>query len=221
MDVARLMVFALLGPDWDDSPYAQTGDRIAELAARGIRLVIEEFRTGVTKTRRDGTRGALRVDYGDPRKPEKPIAWVLKWLDSARTAGDLYGRAIVVLAAEQYASRLVVPSSQQHPPMRWSSHKDHARKALAKLAGPHLPASLKQLEKAVAKAKAEHEQATRPANRQPGASSTPVDEAPTEPHVDVVDEPIEEELAGEDLDDELGYDADPDGAVYSDADPGL
>jgi len=175
----------------------------------------------VTKTRRDGTRGALRVDYGDPRKPEKPIAWVLKWLDSARTAGDLYGRAIVVLAAEQYASRLVVPSSQQHPPMRWSSHKDHARKALAKLAGPHLPASLKQLEKAVAKAKAEHEQATRPANRQPGASSTPVDEAPTEPHVDVVDEPIEEELAGEDLDDELGYDADPDGAVYSDADPGL
>ena len=37
---ARLMVFALLGPDWDDSPYTQTGDRIAELAARGIRLVI-------------------------------------------------------------------------------------------------------------------------------------------------------------------------------------
>ena len=116
--------------------------------------MIEEFRTDVTKTRKDGTRGALRVDYGDPRKPEKPIAWVLKWLDSARTAGDLYGRAIVVLAAEQYASRLVVPSTQQHPPMRWSSHKDHARKALAKLAGPHLPASLKQLEKAVARAKA-------------------------------------------------------------------
>jgi len=27
--------------------------------------------------------------------------------------------------------------------MRWPSHKDHARKALAKLAGPHLPATLK------------------------------------------------------------------------------
>ena len=222
MDVARLMVYGLLGPDWDQSPYTQTGDRIAELAARGIRLVVEEFRTDVTKTRKDGTRGALRVDYGDPRKPEEPIVWVLKWLDSARSAGDLYGRATVVLAAEQYASRLVVPSSQQHPPMRWSSHKDHTRKALAKLAGPHLPASLKQLEKAVAKAKAEHEQATRPADREPGASSTAVDEAPTEPHVDVVDEPVEEKLASEDLDDdELGYDADPDGAVYSDPDPGL
>ena len=62
MDVARLMVFGLLGPDWDDSPYTQTGDRIAELAARGVRLLIEEFRTDVTKTRKDGSRGALRVD---------------------------------------------------------------------------------------------------------------------------------------------------------------
>ena len=218
------MVFGLLGPDWDDSPYT-TGDRIAELAARGVRLVIEEFRTDVTKTRKDGSRGALRVHYGDPRKPEKPIAWVLKWLDSARTAGDLYGRAIVVLAAEQYASRLVVPSSQQHSPMRWSSHKDHARKALAKLAGPQLPASLKQLEKAVAKAKADHEQATPPANRQPGASSTAVDEASAKPDVEVVDEPVDEELDCEDLDDgELGDVAsavEPDEAVYSDADPGL
>ena len=186
---------------------------------------MEEFRTDVTKTRKDGTRGALRVDYGDPRKPEKPIAWVLKWLHSARTAGDLYGRAIVVLAAEQYASRLVVPSSQQHSPMRWSSHKDHARKALTKLAGPHLPASLKQLEKAVAKAKADHEQATRPANRQPGARSGAVDEASAKRDGEVVDEPVEEELECEEVDEgELGDVAGavgPDGAVYSDPDPGL
>jgi ParB/RepB/Spo0J family partition protein len=233
IDVARLMVYGLLGPDWDESPYTQTGDRIAELAARGIRLVIEEFRADVTKNRKDGTRGALRIDYGDPRKPEKPIAWVLKWLDSARTAGDLYGRAIVVLAAEQYASRLVVPSSQQHPPMRWSSHKDHARKALAKLAGPHIPATLKQLEKAVAKAKADHDQATRPANRRRGANSAAVDEAFAKPDVEVVDEPAENELKGEDLDEQLDEpelgtgdgDGDaavgPNGAVYSAADPGL
>ena len=211
-----------MGADYDQSPYTQTGDRVAELAARGIRLVIEEFRTDVTKTRKDGSRGALRIDYGDPRKPEKPIAWLWKFIDGAKTAGELYGRALVVIAAEQYASRLVVPRSQQHPPMRWSSHKDHARKALAKLAGPHLPATLKQVEKAVAKAHAEHEQATRPCNRRPGASSAAVDEAPAEPDVDVVDEPTEEELESEDLDEgELGDDADPDGAVHSDADPGL
>ena len=230
--VARLMVYSALGADWDSSPYTQTGERISELAARGIRLVIEEFRADVTKTRKDGTRGTLRVDYGDPRKPEKPIAWIWKWLDSARSASDLYGRCVVVLAAEQYASRLVVPSSQQHPPMRWSSHGDRARKALAKLAGPHLPASLKQLEKAVAKANAEHEQATRPASRATHTASGNVDDnVVTDPDIEVA--PIDEEPVDEDVDDEaVEFDpgnepADvagvvgPDGAVYSDADPGL
>lgn len=62
-----------------------------------------------------------------------------------------------MIAAEQYASRLVLPSSQQQRPLSWSSHKDQAAKALAKLAGPHLPASLKQLEKAIATAKADYD----------------------------------------------------------------
>lgn len=44
--------------------------------------------------------------------------------------------------------------------MRWPSHKDHARKALAKLAGQHLPVTLKQVEKAVAKAHAEQQKTT-------------------------------------------------------------
>jgi ParB/RepB/Spo0J family partition protein len=192
MDVARLLVYSLLADDWDSSPYTQTGDRICELAARGVRLVVEEFRTDVTKTRKDGSRGALRIDYGDPRKPERPIAWVWKWLDSAKTAGDLYGRCIVVLAAEQYASRLVVPQSQQHPPLRWSSHGDRARKALAKLAGPHLPASLKQLEKAVAQAKAEHEHATQHPTR-----TAPPGNAEVEDEV-VGERPEDDELADDD-----------------------
>jgi hypothetical protein len=49
--VAKFFVFAVLGADYDRSPYTQTGDRVAELAARGVRLVIEEFRTDVTRTR--------------------------------------------------------------------------------------------------------------------------------------------------------------------------
>ena len=52
----------------------------------GIRLVVEEFRTDVTKTRKDGSRGALRIDYGDPRKPDGPIAWLWKFIDGAKTA---------------------------------------------------------------------------------------------------------------------------------------
>jgi hypothetical protein len=86
MAVAKFFVFAVLGADYDQSPYTQTGDRVAELAARGIRLVVEEFRTDVTKTRKDGSRGALRIDYGDPRKPEKPITWLWKFI-VCRAAG--------------------------------------------------------------------------------------------------------------------------------------
>jgi hypothetical protein len=70
--------------------YTQTVDRVAELAARGVWLVIEEFRIDVTETRKDGSRGALRIDYGDPRKPEKPIAWLWKFIDGAKTAGSLF-----------------------------------------------------------------------------------------------------------------------------------
>ena len=64
-----------------------------------------------------------------------------------------------MICAEQYASRLVVPQTQRSHPTRWSSHKDHAAKALKKLAGPHLPASLKELEKAIARAHLEHDAA--------------------------------------------------------------
>jgi hypothetical protein len=127
----------------------------------GIRLVIDEFRTDVTKTRKDGSKGKLRIDYGDSHQPEAPVKWMWKFVDGAKTAGELYGRALVVIAAEQYASRLVVPHSQHTHPSSWTSHKDHAAKALKKLAGPHLPGSLRQLETAVKRA---HEDTAR-ANR--------------------------------------------------------
>lgn len=60
----------------------------------------------------------------------------------------------MVIAAEQHATRLVVPSSQRMPATRWSSQKDMAGKALKKLAGPHVPASLTNLEQAVKRAHA-------------------------------------------------------------------
>jgi hypothetical protein len=152
IDVARFFVYALLGADYDKSPYTQTGERIARLAAGGIRLVVGNLRTDVTKTRKDGSRGRLRIDYGDSRDPQAAIAWLWKFVDGAKTAGELYGRALVVVAAEQYATRLVVPASQRMPAGRWSSHKDLAAKALRKLAGPHVPASLTKLEQAVKRA---------------------------------------------------------------------
>jgi hypothetical protein len=85
-------VYALLGADYDGSPYTQSGELVAELAVRGIRLLLDEFSADVTRTRKDGSRGKLRIDYGDPREPEQPIAWVWKFIDGARTASELFCR---------------------------------------------------------------------------------------------------------------------------------
>jgi hypothetical protein len=79
-------VYALLGAGHDDSPYTQAGERVARIAAGGVRLVIDELRTDVTKTRKDGTRGRLRIDYGDHRNPEAALAWLWKLL-VCRAAG--------------------------------------------------------------------------------------------------------------------------------------
>jgi len=79
----------------------------------------------------------------------------------------------VVIAAEQYATRLVVPASQRMPATRWSSHKDLAAKALRKLAGPHVPASLIKLEQAVKRAHIAYEKAERAQReQQPAATET-------------------------------------------------
>lgn len=157
MDVARLFVYGLLGRDPGRGNFYSVETNVSAIALRGIRLVIGEFREDVTKTRKDGSKGALRIVYGDGRTFENQTHWLWEYLDGARTAGELYGRALVVIAAERYASRLVVPSSQQREALSWPSHKDMAIRALEKLAKPHLAPTLKALQKAVAKAEREYE----------------------------------------------------------------
>jgi hypothetical protein len=96
----------------------------------------------------------------------------------------------MVIAAEQHATRLVVPSSQRMPATRWSSHKDIAAKALKKLAGPHIPASLTKLEHAVKRAHAAYDMAETAAREQQRAAR----EA-TEPRTD--------DGVGDELDEDL------------------
>jgi hypothetical protein len=79
-------VYALLGADYDKSPYTQTGERIARLAAGGIRLVVGDLRADATKSRKDGSRGRMRIDYGDHRDPQPAIAWLWKFV-LCRAAG--------------------------------------------------------------------------------------------------------------------------------------
>jgi ParB/RepB/Spo0J family partition protein len=184
IDVARFFVYALLGADHDSSPYTQTGERIARIAAGGVRLVVEEMRADVTKTRKDGSRGWLRIDYGDYRDPQAALAWLWKFIDGAKTAGELYGRALVVIVAEQHASPLVVPSNQRMPASRWSSHKDIAAKALKKLAGPHVPTSLTKLEQAVKRAHSAYDRAEAAAREQHRGPHAAVENEPAESSVD-------------------------------------
>jgi hypothetical protein len=192
----------VLGSDWNvSSVYGNAGERVHDLAMRGIRLVIDAFRADVTRTLKSGERGRLRIAYGDPHKAataEPAVTWLWRYVDGARTAGELYGRALVVIAAEQYACRLVVPSSQQGLPIRYGFHPDRAQKALAKLAAPHLPASLKQLQKAIDRDEAEHQAAcaaTRETpDTQPGEGERDAEETRGESE-DVGDEPdLDEDL---------------------------
>jgi ParB/RepB/Spo0J family partition protein len=180
IDVARFFVYALLGPDHTGSPYTQAGERVQRLAMCGIRLIVEELRSDATKTRKDGSRGRLRVDYGDPSEPEAAVKWLWKFVDAAKTPGELYGRALVVIAAEQYAARLVLPTSQRAHPSHWGSHKQLAAKALKKLAGPHLPASLTRLEQAIKRAHTAHHKAERAHHdqRQSARQANPDDTQP-------------------------------------------
>jgi ParB/RepB/Spo0J family partition protein len=158
MTVARFFVYGLLGPDNASGGYGRD-TVVSAIALRGVRLVVGDFREDKTKTRKDGSAGALRITYGEGIKHDSQSHWMWKFLDGARSAGDLYGRALVVIAAEQYASRLVVPASQQTKPLNWPSHNDIALTVLTKLAGPHIAPTLKALEKAIAKAEREHKEA--------------------------------------------------------------
>ena len=174
MDVARFFVYSLLGSDHDGSAYTQAGERVAQLAMCGIRLVIDDFRTDVTKTLKNGDPGTTRIDYGDAHDPTAAVKWLWRYVDGAKTAGELYGRALTVIAAEQYACRLVVPQSQRGHTNRWSSHKDRAATALTKLTKPHLPASLTQLQKAIDQA---HRDAATTTPQSPTANGGAAEEA--------------------------------------------
>jgi len=103
---------------------------------------------------------------------------------------------LVVVAAEQYAARMVLPASQRTYRMHWGSHKDIAAKSLKKLVAPSLPASLRALERAAERVHAEHRSAIEHiAAASPGAADdelmAPVLGPDSEPEAELGDEPDE------------------------------
>jgi hypothetical protein len=145
MDVARFFAYGLLGPD--RPAYLGSRDHLATiLAANGIRLVVEQHRTTTRKKLKAGGWGKTKVAYGEP---DDAAAWLWRFVDGAKNAGELYGRVMVVFAAQHYAQQLVLPRSKRHNSALPSSHKQIARKAFERVAKKTLPASHLQLQRAL------------------------------------------------------------------------
>lgn len=184
MDVARFFAYGVLGSE--PATYGKEGDTVRTIAANGIRLVIGEHRTTTTPTLKSGARGKTKVAYGEI---DDATTWLWKFIDGAKTANELYGRVLVVFAAQHYAENLVLPASKRRRSVAPTSRKDTARKALERIAKKVLPASHLQLQKALeqeARAYVNAQgvlSASRPA---PGAAATsdqpgPTDAAPDAP----------------------------------------
>jgi ParB/RepB/Spo0J family partition protein len=146
IDVARFFAYGLLGPD--ASNYGGREDDVAHtIVANGLRLVLEEHRTTTTPMLKSGARGKTKVAYCEPEVAAK---WLWRFVDGAKTAGELYGRALVVFAAQHYATQLVLAASKRRGSVLPRSHKDTARKAFARVTKGVLPASHTQLQRAIA-----------------------------------------------------------------------
>lgn len=84
-----------------------------------------------------------------------------KYVDAAKTAGELYGRAMVVFAAQHYAFQIALAASQRRGSILPVSRKDAARKAFERIVKPILPGTHGQLARAIEReAKAYREKAS-------------------------------------------------------------
>ena len=145
MDVARFFAYGVLGPD--TRGYLGKDDHtVATIAANGIRLVIEDHRTVTTPVLKSGKRGKTKVAYGEV---EDAATWLWKFIEGAKSADELYGRVLVVFAAQHYTQNLVLPASQRRGSVLPYTRKDTARKAFERITKNVLPASHAQLQRAL------------------------------------------------------------------------
>ena len=68
--------------------------------------MLDEQRTTTTPTLKSGQPGKTKVTYAEP---EDALKWLWTFVDGARTAGELYGRTLVVFACQHYANQLALP----------------------------------------------------------------------------------------------------------------
>ncbi|MGA2322045.1 MAG: ParB/RepB/Spo0J family partition protein [Solirubrobacteraceae bacterium] len=190
LDVARFFAYGLLGPD--RRGYLGNAEQaVGTIVANGIRLVIAEHRTTTTPTLKSGQPGKTKVVYGEVEDATK---WLWKFIDGAKSAGELYGRALVVFAAQHYAEDLVLPGSQRRPSALPGSRKDAARKAFVRLTKSVLPASHVQLQRALEREARAHSERRDALEALAAHRGAPAPSLPTDPPR--VEETEEEALEG-------------------------
>jgi hypothetical protein len=132
-----------------------------------------------------------------------------RFVDGAKTAGELYGRALVVFAAEHYAAQLVLPAARRRSSVLPASHKDIARKAFERITKAVLPASHTQLQRALtAEARAyersidELAQRDRPKSAAAATAAEATEGCERDVDEDVLDEDDVDTTCDEDLDED-------------------
>ena len=185
---------------WARSPphYLGTSDHVARtIAANGIRLVLDEHRTTTRRRSRAGSRARRRSATASPRTALK---WLWKFVDGAKTAGELYGRTLVVFACQHYANQLALPNSQRRGSALPRSHRDTARKAFEKVTKTALPASHRELARAIEREAREYRDRIA-ALEQHARAAAATDDVGEEPDVEPVDD-VDGELEDEDLEEQ-------------------
>ncbi len=155
MRVAKFFVYGMLGLEgcFDDSGKIKPGftsTHATLLAKSGMRLCHPEL----VKVEQTVTKGGLpgkraKVTYATDKDCE---AWLWRFLDGAKTPGELFGRALVLYAASDHAAQEALPRSQQGFTGVPRTRKATAKKTLDALVKAHLPASVKKLRAAIARA---------------------------------------------------------------------
>jgi hypothetical protein len=159
--------------------------------------VLDEHRTTTTSTLKSGQPGKTKVSYGEP---EDALKWLWKFVAGAKTAGELYGRTLVVFACQHYANQLALPNSQRRGSVLPRSHRDTARKAFEKVTKRALAASHRELARAIKREAREYreriaalEQQARAARRRPTTSArSPRSSPSTTVDGELEDEDLEE-----------------------------
>lgn len=129
VDVAVFYVYGLLGRNsahghTDYMMPAYGSDNAAHLAARGLRFVFEDWQT-VEKA----ASGKVKIQYLEPAEAEKRL-W--EWLGQATTAGEVFGRGLIIYAAAKEALDVVLARSNRVQKSASTGNKD-ADQALAKI----------------------------------------------------------------------------------------